>query len=123
MLLRLRDVVVSDEEKASMKMSGTYREDERKRTADEASKRIEMLSKGVTASDTLISPDVTCLRIEWQPLYRRHDLCTGFSMERENLGLESGHRGGATRSSDEVSVMDMERRGRIIQREERCQPA
>ena len=38
MLLRLRDVVVSDGEKAAVKLSGGYREDERKRTVDETSK-------------------------------------------------------------------------------------
>ncbi len=40
MLLRLRDVVVSDGEKAAEKLSGGYREDERKRTVDEASKLV-----------------------------------------------------------------------------------
>jgi len=122
MLLRLRDVVVSDEEKASLKVSGMFREDERKRTADEASKRVEMLSKGVDGSSTLINPEGTCLLTGWQPVYRRHDLCTGFSMERENLGQIFRHRGGAACSSDEVPVMGMERRGRVIQLEERCQP-
>jgi hypothetical protein len=29
--------------------------------------------------------DDTCLRARWQPVYRRHDLNTGFSTERENL--------------------------------------
>ena len=48
MLLRLRDVVVSDEEKASMKVSGVFREDERKRTTDEASKWV--WSEGVALS-------------------------------------------------------------------------
>ena len=40
MLLRLRDVVVSDGEKAAEKLSGGCREDERKRTVDEASKLV-----------------------------------------------------------------------------------
>jgi len=53
-------------------------------------------------------------------VYRRHDLITGFSMERGNLGqvfedLNSCDRGGATRSSDEAPVMGVERRGRVIQ--------
>jgi len=128
MLLRLRDAVVSDEEKAAGKLSGVSREDERKRTADEASKWVEALSKRVDASGTLISPGGACSRPGWQPVYRRHDLCTGFSMERGNLGqavgvcLNAWHRGGATRSSDETPVMGVERRGRVIQPGEWGQP-
>ena len=122
MLLRLRDVVVSDEEKAEVKLSGECREDERKRTVDEASKWVQTLSKGVVASSTLISSGETCLRPERQPVYRRHELCTGFIMERGNLGpgylLLLGDRGGATRSSDEAPVMGVERRGCVIQSRE-----
>ena len=33
----------------------------------------------------------------------------------EGESTDAGHRGGITRSSDEVSVMGMERRGYIIQ--------
>jgi len=87
MRLRLRGVVVSDEEKAVLKLSGVSKEDERKRTAEEASKRVETLSKGVVASSTLISSGETCLRPERQPVYRRHELWTGFSMERGNLSF------------------------------------
>jgi hypothetical protein len=121
MLLYLKDMVVSDEEKATLKLSGMFREDERKRTADEASKWVKMLSKGVDASSTLISSGDTCLRPGWQPVYRRHDLSTGFNMERGNLDQISGYslyiwrRGGATRSSKEAPVMGVERRGRVIQ--------
>jgi hypothetical protein len=57
MLLCLRDMVVSDEEKAAGKLSGVSNEDERKRTADEASKRVKMLSKWVDVDSTQISPD------------------------------------------------------------------
>jgi hypothetical protein len=129
MLLRLRGVVVSDEEKAAVKLSGVCREDERKRTADEASKSVEMLSKGVDASSALISPSETCLRLGRQPVYRRHELCMGFSMERGNLSQDIGlrrlswRRGGATRSSEEAPVMGVEQRGRVIQPEAGCQPA
>ena len=129
MLLRSKDVVVSDEEKAADKLSGRSKEDERKRTADEASKWVETLSKRVVASSTRISPDDTCLRSGRQPVYRRHDLWTGFGAERGNLGQDTGfdrqswHRGGATRSSDEAPVMGVERRGRVIQPGERRQPA
>jgi hypothetical protein len=128
MLLRLRDVVVSDEEKAVSKLSDEYREDERKRTVDETSKCVKMLSKGMVASSILINPSDNCLRLGWQPMYRRHDLCTGFGTERGNLGriagsyLQSWHRGGAARSSDEAPVMGVERRGRVIQQEARSQP-
>ena len=41
MLLCSKGVVVSDEEKAAIKLSGEWWEDERKRTADDASKRVE----------------------------------------------------------------------------------
>jgi len=34
-----------------------------------------------------ISRDDTCLRSRWQSVYRRHELNTGFGMERENLVL------------------------------------
>ena len=116
MLLRLRDVVVSDGEKAAVKLSGVYRGDERKRTVDEASKWVETLSKGVVASSTLISSGDTCLRPERQPVHRRHELYTGIDTERRNLVpgfCSSGDRGGATRSSVEASVMGVERRGCI----------
>ena len=45
-----------------------------------------MLSKQVLASDAWISMDDTCLRSMRQSVYRRHDLTTGFNMERGNLG-------------------------------------
>jgi len=128
-LLRSKGVVVSDEEKASIKVSGMGREDERKRTADEASKYVEMLSKGMFASSILRNAGVTCLRPVWQPVYRRHDLCTGFSTERGNLRLiakdilQLVYRGGAARSSGEAPVMGVERRGRVIQWEAGSQPA
>ncbi|KUP25078.1 hypothetical protein AWJ19_25860 [Paenibacillus sp. DMB5] len=64
-------------------------------------------------------------------MYRRHELNTGFDMERENLAFDAkGNdkrlpprgripmqrpRGGAIRSSDEVLVMRMERRGGVSQ--------
>ena len=129
MRLRLRGVVVSDEEKAVLKLSGESKEDERKRTADEASKSVEMLSKGVDASSALISPSETCLRLGRQPVYRRHELCMGFSMERGNLSQDigvrrvSGRRSGATRGSDEAPVMGVEQRGRVIRPAAGCQPA
>ena len=129
MLLRSKDAVVSDEEKAPMKVSGGFREDERKRTADEASKRVETLSKRALVSSAPISPGDTCLRPGWQPVYRRHDLCTGFNTERGNLdqivsnSVHDWYRGGATRSSVEAPVMGVERRGRVIWSAMWSQPA
>ena len=119
---------MSDEEKAAKKLSGVIREDERERTVEEASKWVKMLSKGVIASSAPMSSSETCLRLERQPVYRRHDLCPGFSMERGNLGLNGRylqlwHRGGATRSSEEAAVMDVERRGCVIQSRTSCQPS
>src|SRR6516225_501697 len=32
--------------------------------------------------------DDTCLRYRWQPVYRRHELNTGFGMERESFVLD-----------------------------------
>ena len=71
-----------------------------------------------------------CLRPLRQPVYRRHDLITGFDMERGNLtrgakgNCEWQHHereyqypragGGATHSSNEVAVTAMERRGCVI---------
>ena len=128
MLLRLKGVVVSDEEKAVLKLSGKFREDERKQTAEEASKWVEELSKRVDASNALINLSETCLRLRWQPVYKRHDLWTGFSMERGNLdriagiGLHLRNRGGVARSSEEAPVIGVERRSHVIQQEAGSQP-
>ncbi|WP_090632642.1 hypothetical protein, partial [Parapedobacter indicus] len=78
-----------------------------------------------------ISMEGTCLLSMRHPAYRRRDPMGGVCMERENLSWRcegktpsGGHRkgestdalhgGGTLRSSDEVPVMGMERRGRII---------
>lgn len=125
MLRRLRGAVVSDEEKAARKQSGKYRKDERKQTAEEASKCVKMLSKRVDASSTPMNPDDTCLRSGWQPVYRRHEFCTGFGMERGNLGCidnQLRYRDGVIRSSGEASVMDVKRRDHVIQQEAGCKP-
>lgn len=78
-----------------------------------------------------ISMEGTCLLSMRHPAYRRRDPMGGVSMERENLSSRwqgktpsGGHRkgestdarhgGGTPCSSDEVPVMGMERRGRII---------
>jgi len=74
---------------------------------------------------------VTCLLLLWHPAYRRRGLTKGVYMERENLSSQCEektsskrhckkestdvrHGGGNFRSSDEVLVMRMERRGVVI---------
>jgi hypothetical protein len=46
------------------------------------------LSKLGSSIHPRISRNDTCLRIRWQPVYRRHELNTGFGTERENLVLD-----------------------------------
>jgi hypothetical protein len=70
---------------------------------------------------------VTCLRLGWQPVFRRHEHTTGFGKERGNLLMRLNYlvllgRDGATRSSDEASVMAVERRGCVIWLETSNQP-
>ena len=126
-----KGVVVSDHVKGVLKASGVSRGDERKRTADDASKRMIDVVKTGGRSSSGVSPEVTCLPTGRQPVYRRHDLDSGSCMERGNLlsdakgnpqavatvreNTDAGSRGGAARSSDEASVMEVERRGCIIQ--------
>jgi len=85
-----------------------------------------------------MSMDDTCLRSLRQPVYRRHDLTTGFDMERGNLAWSAKgnpqaaptarentnihDRGGAARSSAEAAVMAVERRGCVILPDNRRQP-
>lgn len=82
--------------------------------------------------------DATCLRSMRRPVFRRHDLITGFSTERGNLawdakenhqvaettrGNTDAHdRGGVVSSSVEVAVMALERRDHVIRPEFVCQP-
>jgi hypothetical protein len=99
--------------------------------SEDASLRIQMLSKPRSPSSLGISLEDTCLLSRWQPVYRRHELNTGFDRERENLAFDAKgndkrlppqgripmqrSRGGAIRSSDEVLVMRMERRDGVVQ--------
>lgn len=53
--------------------------------SDDASLISKVLSKLESTSCSRISRDDTCLRSRWQSVYRRHELNTGFDMERENL--------------------------------------
>ncbi len=79
-----------------------------------------------------ISSKATCLLLLWHPAYRYREFITGVCMERENLSsrwqektssnrhckresIEAWHGGGTSRSSEEASVMGVERRGSIIQ--------
>jgi hypothetical protein len=139
MLLRSKGVVVSDGEKAAISRQVS----DEKMSASEPlmthRKGSKTLSERVPGSSTQRSVDGACLRATRQPVHRRHDLVTGFSMERGNLtrGVKGNRRvanttsentntrdrGGATHSSEEVAVMAMERRGRVILQKFLCQPA
>jgi hypothetical protein len=130
MLLRSKDVVVSDEEKAD----SIRQVCDEKVSASEPSltrrKGFQALSKREAAHTSRISVDATCLRTTWQPAYRRHELITGLDAEHENLPWHAkgtlqvatttrantdGHgRGGVTRSSEERFVMNLEPRGCVI---------
>ena len=125
-----RGVVVSDHGKGVLKASGVSQGDERKRTVEYASKRMIDVVKTGERSSSGISPEVTCLPTGRQPVYRRHDLDSGSCMERGNLfsdakgnpqavttvreNTNAGNRDGAARSSDEASVMEVERRSCVI---------
>jgi hypothetical protein len=68
---------------------------------------------------------------EWQPVYRRHDLGSGFATEHGNLSVDvkgkrrvanttsantdAIGRGGVARSSDEAPVTGVERRGHGVE--------
>lgn len=139
MLLRSKGVVVSNVEKAVKKNCQVSNE---KMSVNEPRithrNGFEMLSKRVLASNARINMDVTCLRSMWQSVYRWHDLITGFVMERGNLvGDDKGNsqvgqtirkntntsiRGGATCSSEEETVMVLERRSCIIHSKFKHQP-
>lgn len=97
----------------------------------------QTLSKRVSVSNARRRVGGACLRPTRQPVYRRHDLITGFDMERGNLAWDAkGNRrvadttsentdthvrGGATRSSEEGAVMVLERRGCVILLDLTCQ--
>jgi len=127
---RSNDVVVSDEEKAD---SIRQVSDEKVSASEPSMTRrnhLQTLSKQESVRNSWISVGATCLRTTRQPAYRRHELIAGPDAERENLpwnakgtsqvvttmrvNTDVCGRGGATRSSDEGSVMDSEPRGCII---------
>ena len=91
----------------------------------------KMMSKLKSSINFGISKEVTCLPVLWHPAYRRRELITGVCMERENLSsrcegkspsngdckgesTDAWHGGGTSRSSEEVAVMAVERRGSIV---------
>jgi hypothetical protein len=49
---------------------------------------LKTLSKLGPSCSSRISRDDTCLRSRRQSVYRRHEINTGFGMERENLALD-----------------------------------
>ena len=112
--------------------AGKVERGERKQTVDEVSKADQTMSE--LGGDP--SPGIKlgrCLRRpEWHPACRRREARPGFRMERENLfsdvkgqatsgsnregeSTEAERRGGAARSSDEGSVMELERGGCVVQ--------
>ena len=129
-LLRSKDVVVSDGETADWIRQVS---DEKVSASEPSMTRrypYQTLPKREAAQISRISVDRTCLWTTRQPAYRRHELIAGPDVERENLlwnakgtsqvattmrvNTDVHGRGGATRSSDEGSVMDLEPRGCVI---------
>ena len=53
--------------------------------SDDASLISKVLSKLGSCRCSRMSREGTCLRSRRQPVYRRHELDTGFGMERENF--------------------------------------
>jgi hypothetical protein len=129
-LLGLRVLVVSIDGKGPVKGQVSCR----KMNASEPLKRRRkdyLMSEPTSSSVVGKSMGGTCLLPMRHPAYRRHESMGGICMERENLSLrcegkassrrhgkgdntDARHRGGTPRSSEEVAVMAMERRGRII---------
>ena len=130
MVLRSKVVVVSDGEKADL----IRQVSDEKVSASEPlmthRNGFQTLPKQEAAQISWISVGATCLRTTWQPAYSRHDLIAGPDAEHENLPWHAkgtpqvatttrvntdGHgRGGATCSSEEGFVMNLEPRGCVI---------
>ncbi|EQC00824.1 MULTISPECIES: hypothetical protein [Photorhabdus] len=87
--------------------------------------------KSAFSKRRVISPAAIWLLAGRHPAYRQHEHNTGSGMERGNLSsrcegsgvkqktckrlsTDAGHRGRWLRSSDEASVMDVERRGPVV---------
>lgn len=129
-LLRSKDVVVSDGETADWIRQVC---DEKVSASEPLMTRrypFQTLPKQEAAQISWNSVDRACLWATRQPAYRRHELIAGPDAERENLpwnakgtsqvvttmrvNTDVCGRGGATRSSNDESVMDSEPRGCII---------
>ena len=85
MLLRSKDVVVSDEETADSIRKVC---DEKVSASEPLLTRrngLQTLSKQEAAHSSWISVGATCLRTTRQPAYRRHELIAGPDAEHENL--------------------------------------
>jgi hypothetical protein len=89
------------------------------------------MSKPISNIVVGISRKATCLLFLRHPAYRRRESIIGIYMERENLSsrwqekrsssghykterIEAWHGGGMSRSSEEASVMEAERRGHVV---------
>jgi len=121
MLLRSKDVVVSDEAKGGgySRQMGDEKMSESEPLITHR-KGFKTLSKRMLGSNVRTSVGGACLRPMRQPVHRRHDLVTGFNTERGNL--TQCVRGGATHSSEEAAVMAVERRGCVVRPRSMCQP-
>ena len=90
MLLRSKGVVVSDQGKgADVQRQVSIEKMSESKPSDDASLSTQMLSKLETPNSSRISLEETCLLARRQSVYRRHELNTGFGMERENLDLDA----------------------------------
>src|SRR5260370_37348559 len=83
-------------------------------------------SSGISSGDVLIRPErhPACRRREAQPgsCTERENLCPDAKGEiasgsnREDQSTDARHRGGAARSRDEGSVIELDQRGWVVQR-------
>jgi hypothetical protein len=90
MLLRSKGVVVSDQGKgADVQRQVSIEKMSESKPSDDASLMSQVLSKLETPSSSRISLEETCLLARRQSVYRRHELNTGFGMERENFDLDA----------------------------------
>lgn len=88
-LLHSKGVVVSDRVKVVRQgRQVRFEKMSESKPSDEASSITKVLSKPRTFHLLGIGWGVTCLRTQRQPALRRHELETGFGMERENLVLD-----------------------------------
>ena len=139
MLLRLRDAVVSVQEKAIQNRQVCGEKMSASELLMTHRNGFQTLSKRAAVCSARRSLKGTCLLLRRQSVCRRHEFTTGFSTERGNLArgvkgnpqvpnstresTDTRDRGGATRSSEEAAVMDVERRGCVIQSRTSCQPS